>query len=348
MSLPLFKMRELLEAGVHFGHNPRRWNPKMAPYLYGVRNGIHIINLEKTVPLLKQAMEVARDIVAQGGRVLFVGTKRQASQIFADSAQKCGQYYVNHRWLGGMLTNWKTVSNSIKRLKDLREKFEGDTSGFTKKELLTLERQVEKLEKALGGIKEMGGVPDLLFVVDTLREMTAIKEAKKLGIPVIAVVDSNSDPDFIDYPIPGNDDASRSIEVYCRLVSGSILEGLQNQMLAAGVDLGASEKGMEELDETLLEIGSIEMEVSEDDHESDGEAEGVASKAKKSQTKKIVESKKSAEKKPLVVEKKSVASKAKSAISKPKSSAHAHEKSEAKSKATEKQSTKAASTEENA
>lgn len=251
MSLPSFSIRELLEAGIHFGHNPRRWNPKMAPYLFGVRNGVHIINLEHTVPLLHQAMQTIRDVASDGGRILFVGTKRQASSIIAESAQKCGQYYVNHRWLGGMLTNWKTISNSIKRLKDLQGRLETEGEAFTKKELLSLNRQVGKLEKALGGIKEMGGVPDMLFVVDTVREITAIKEARKLGIPIVAIVDSNSDPDLIDYPIPGNDDAMRSIELYCHLISGAILEGLQHQMLTAGVDLGESPDLIEEMGEQL-------------------------------------------------------------------------------------------------
>ena len=262
MSLPSFTMRELMEAGIHFGHNPRRWNPKMAPYLYGVRNGIHIINLEKTVPMLYQAMEALQKKVSQGGRVLFVGTKRQASHPFAEAAKKCGQYYVNHRWLGGMLTNWKTISNSIDRLKELTQKLESDITGLTKKEQLTLERQINKLDRALGGIKEMGGVPDILFVVDTIREVTAIKEARKLGIPIIAVVDSNSDPDLIDYPIPGNDDALRSIELYCHLMSGTILEGLQNQMLAAGVDLGASENFPPE-EISVPSVDSLPPQVSE-------------------------------------------------------------------------------------
>lgn len=244
MSLPSFSMRDLLEAGVHFGHNPRRWNPKMAPYIFGTRNGIHIINLDHTVPLLQKAMEAVRDVTAGGGRVLFVATKKQASELMAEAAQKCGQYYVNHRWLGGMLTNWKTVSQSIKRLKDLQKTLEEKGKSLTKKEQLSLTRQISKLERALGGIKEMGGVPDILFVIDTLREITAIKEANKLGIPVIAVIDSNSDPDGIDYPIPGNDDATRSIEFYTRLISGSILEGLQNQMIAAGVDIGENAEAL--------------------------------------------------------------------------------------------------------
>lgn len=255
MSLPTFSMRQLLEAGIHFGHNPRRWNPKMQQYLFGVRNGIHIINLEHTVPMLYAAMEAIRDTAANGGRVLFVGTKRQASDIIAESARKCGQYYVNHRWLGGMLTNWKTVSNSIKRLNELQKLLETQNTVLIKKEQLTLERQINKLERALGGIKEMGGVPDILFVIDTVREMTAIKEAKKLGIPVVAVIDSNSDPDCIDYPIPGNDDAMRSIELYCHLISGSVLEGLQSQMLAAGVDIGASAHLS---DEMMDDIDSLE------------------------------------------------------------------------------------------
>lgn len=240
MSLPTFTMRELLNAGVHFGHHTRRWNPKMAPYLFGSRNDIHIINLEKTVPLLKQALVVVHEVVKNGGRVLFVGTKRQASEIISAEAKRCGQYYVNHRWLGGMLTNWKTVSQSIQRFKQLDDKLTQEKVGFTKKELLQLTRERDNLERSIGGIKEMAGLPDLLFVLDTNKEHIAVKEAKKLGIPVIAVVDSNSNPEDIDYIIPGNDDAIRAIETYCQLVSSSVLEGLQNQLRAAGVDLGES------------------------------------------------------------------------------------------------------------
>ena len=207
MALPSFTMRQLLEAGVHFGHNTRRWNPKMAPYLFGVRKRIHIIDLQQTVPLLHRAMAAVRDTVAAGGRVLFVGTKRQAGDKIAEAAKRCGQHYVNHRWLGGMMTNWQTISNSIKRLRELDEQLTEESVGLTKKELLHLTRERNKLDRALGGIKEMGGLPDVLFVIDTLKEAIAVAEAKKLGIPVVAIIDSNSDPDDIDFPVPGNDDA---------------------------------------------------------------------------------------------------------------------------------------------
>ncbi|RMF69328.1 MAG: 30S ribosomal protein S2 [Alphaproteobacteria bacterium] len=240
MALPQISLRQLLEAGVHFGHQTHRWNPKMAPYIYGERDGVHIIDLTKTVPLLYRALGAIRDIVAGGGRVLFVGTKRQAQEIIADAAKRTGQYYVNHRWLGGMLTNWQTVSRSIKRLKELDEILEKGTEGFTKKELLQLTRQREKLERALGGIRDMGGLPDVLFVIDTNREKIAVAEANKLGIPVVAVLDTNSDPDGIDYPIPGNDDATRAIKLYCDLVAIAILDGISEQMKAAGADVGAA------------------------------------------------------------------------------------------------------------
>lgn len=238
--MPTFTMRQLLEAGVHYGHQTRRWNPKMAPYLYGERSGIHIIDLQQTVPMFHQALQVIRDVVAAGGSVLFVGTKRQASQKVKESASLCGQYYVNHRWLGGMLTNWKTISQSIKKLHELEELMAEGLHGFTKKELLTLQREQNKLELSLGGIKNMGGVPDLLFIIDTNKEEIAIKEANTLGIPVVAVVDSNSNPDGIDYLIPGNDDAQRAIDLYCTLVSAAILDGLKAEMRSSGVDVGAA------------------------------------------------------------------------------------------------------------
>ena len=246
MALPTFTMRQLLEAGIHFGHHTRRWNPKMAPYLFGVRNGIHIIDLQQTVPMLYRAMEAIRDAVSGGGRLLFVGTKRQAQQPIAEAAKRCGQYFVNHRWLGGMLTNWQTISQSIHRLRQMDEKLSEEETGLTKKEILHLTRERDKLERALGGIKEMGGLPDILFVIDTLKESIAIKEATKLGIPVVAVVDSNSDPDGIPYPIPGNDDAMRAIELYCQLVSDAVLDGLQREMVASGTDIGAAEEGLAE------------------------------------------------------------------------------------------------------
>jgi small subunit ribosomal protein S2 len=236
-------MRQLLEAGVHFGHQTHRWNPRMAPFLFGSRNRIHIIDLTQTVPLLHQALKSIRDGVAQGGRVLFVGTKRQASDPIADAAKRCAQYYVNHRWLGGTLTNWQTISNSIKRLRSIDETLGAGAQGLTKKEGLNLAREREKLERALGGIKDMGGVPDLLFVIDTNKEAIAIQEANKLGIPVAAVVDSNSNPVGITFPIPGNDDASRAIALYCDLVARAVIDGLSEAQGTAGVDIGAAAEG---------------------------------------------------------------------------------------------------------
>jgi len=239
MALPDFTMRQLLEAGVHFGHHTRRWNPKMSPYIYGVRNGIHIIDLEQSVPLLRQGLEAIREIVAGGGRVLFVGTKRQAQEAITEAAKRCGQYYVNYRWLGGMLTNFKTISQSIKRLREFEERLTTEESGLTKRELLELTRDRDKLERALGGIKEMGGLPDILFVIDTNKEAIAVQEANKLRIPVVAILDSNSSPDGIAYPIPGNDDAMRAIHLYSDLVAGSVLDGLQAELAASGIDVGA-------------------------------------------------------------------------------------------------------------
>lgn len=240
MSVPSFTLRQLLEAGIHFGHHPRRWNPKMSSYLYGIRNGVHIINLEKTVPLLHKALEVLQETVAQGGRILFVGTKMQASPIVAEAARKCGQYYVNHRWLGGMLTNWKTVSLSIKRLKELDELLENaENLTLTKKELLKVRLERDKLELILGGIREMGGLPDVVVILDVNKDHIAIEEANKLKIPVIGILDSNSDPAGITYPIPGNDDATRAITLYANLFSHAVLEGLQVEMLASGIDVGS-------------------------------------------------------------------------------------------------------------
>ena len=242
MALPEFTMRELLESGVHFGHQTHRWNPKMKEFIYGARSGIHIMDLSKTVPLLHQALVQVRDTVSKGGRVLFVGTKRQASQPVAEAAQRCAQYYMNHRWLGGTLTNWATVSNSIKRLRELEETLgDKEQSGLTKKELLNLERDREKLDKALGGIANMGGIPDLIFVVDTNKEAIAIKEARKLGIPVVAVVDTNCDPDDADFPFPGNDDAARAISLYCNLVADAVLDGLAESSAGLGIDLGEAD-----------------------------------------------------------------------------------------------------------
>ncbi len=239
MTKSAFSMRQLVEAGVHFGHTTRRWNPKMQSYIFGSRNGIHILDLRKTAPLLENALKVMGDVAARGGRILFVGTKTQASQIIKEEAKKCGQYYINHRWLGGMLTNWKTVNQSIKRLDEMEETLQSPES-LTKKEILKLQRAYDKLELAIGGIRDMGGLPDVLFVLDTNKESTAILEAKKLGIPVIAVVDTNSNPDNIDYVIPGNDDAIRAIKLYCELMASSILGGLQKGMSSAGIDIGES------------------------------------------------------------------------------------------------------------
>lgn len=259
--VPIFTMRQLLEAGVHFGHQTHRWNPKMAPFIYGSRNNIHIMDLRETSPMLQRAMLKVRDEVAGGGRVLFVGTKRQASGPLTAAANACGQYYVNHRWLGGMLTNWRTISNSIKRLRTLEEQLAEETSGLTKKELLQLTRERDKLERALGGIKEMGGLPAVMFVIDTNKEDIAIREARKLGIPVVAVVDSNCDPDLIDYPIPGNDDAARAISLYLDLISRAVIAGLQQERREDGEDLGAAEELPAE------EAGAVEEAVAGPDAE---------------------------------------------------------------------------------
>ncbi|MCI0468044.1 MAG: 30S ribosomal protein S2 [Beijerinckiaceae bacterium] len=242
MSLPEFTMRGLLEAGAHFGHQSHRWNPKMEPYIFGTRNNIHIIDLAQTVPLLHQALKALSDTVARGGRVLFVGTKRQAQDAIADAAKRSAQYYINSRWLGGMLTNWKTVSASIQRLRKLDEMLGGGTSGLTKKERLMVSRERDKLEKALGGIKDMGGTPDLIFVIDTNKEQLAIKEAQRLRIPVVAVLDTNCDPAGITYPIPGNDDAGRAITLYCDLAARAAIDGISRAQGSAGIDIGEMEE----------------------------------------------------------------------------------------------------------
>lgn len=248
MTMPNYTMKELLEAGIHFGHQLNRWNPKMEPYLFGERNGIHIIDLQQTFPLINSALKVIRDIAAGGGRVLFVGTKRQAQKIISETAINSGQYYMNHRWLGGTLTNWKTISKSIVRLKNYDEILNKEDSGLTKKELVGIQRQRNKLEASLGGIKDMGGLPDALFVIDTNKEHIAIKEANVLKIPVIAVIDSNSNPDGVDFPIPGNDDATRAIAMYCKLISESILDGLQASFSNSGKDIGESDQLKEKID----------------------------------------------------------------------------------------------------
>jgi len=260
MALPEFSLRQLLEAGVHFGHQTQRWDPLMEPYIYGSRNGIHIIDLTQTVPMLDQALNVVRETVAKGGSILFVGTKRQASSPIAEAAEKCAQYYMNHRWLGGTLTNWKTVSQSIQRLKSIDEQVaSGSIEGLTKKERLGVEREHAKLKASFDGIAEMGGIPDLVFVVDVKKEALAVAEANKLGIPVVAVVDTNCSPSGVDYMIPGNDDASRAIGLYCDLVSRAALDGMSAQLGAAGVDLGEMDETPTE--EVLNETDNIEQQV---------------------------------------------------------------------------------------
>jgi len=258
--MPEITMKQLLEAGVHFGHQTTRWNPKMKPFIFGVRNNVHIIDLQQTVPMLDQALKAVRDVAANGGRILFVGTKAQASEKVAEAARACGQYYVNHRWLGGMMTNWKTISNSITRLRDLQKVIEqGDTSGLTKKEQLNAQRDLEKLELTLGGIKDMAGTPDLIFIIDTNKEKIAIQEANNLNIPVVAVIDTNSTPEGVDFPIPGNDDALRAIELYCDLLSSAVLDGMQSQMAKAGIDAGEALEVKEDLPaETVAEDTATE------------------------------------------------------------------------------------------
>ncbi|HEY9567656.1 MAG TPA: 30S ribosomal protein S2 [Thalassobaculum sp.] len=247
MAVPTFTMRQLLEAGVHFGHHTRRWNPKMKPYIFGVRNGIHVIDLQQTVPMLYRALEVVRDVAAGGGRILFVGTKRQAQDAVAAEAQRCGQYYVNHRWLGGMLTNWKTMSHSIRRLKDLESQLAQGMTGLTKKETLNLTRERDKLERTLGGIKDMADLPDLIFIIDTNKEHIAVEEASTLRIPVVAILDSNSDPRGISYAVPGNDDAIRAVSLYCELAAGAVLDGLEREMVSSGVDIGEQDQPVAEV-----------------------------------------------------------------------------------------------------
>lgn len=242
MTMPNLTMRQLLEAGVHFGHHSRRWNPKMKNYIFGVRNGIHIIDLQKSLPMFDQGLRFLRDVAAQGGRILFVGTKRQARDKIAQAATKCGQYYVNQRWLGGILTNWQTISHSINRLAEVEDILAQEETGLTKKELLQLERERDKLTASIGGIRGLGGLPDALFIIDTNKEDIAILEARKLGIPTVAVVDTNCDPDIVDYPMPGNDDAMRAVDLYCDLAAAAVLDGIQEELGKSGTDVGASEK----------------------------------------------------------------------------------------------------------
>ncbi|MCI4666127.1 MAG: 30S ribosomal protein S2 [Neomegalonema sp.] len=276
MALPEFTMRQLMEAGVHFGHQTHRWNPRMRQYIYGDRNGIHIIDLTQTVPLLHQALVAVRDCVARGGRILFVGTKRQAQAPIADAAERSAQYFMNHRWMGGTLTNWSTVSKSIQRLKKLDEQLGGEAQGFTKRERLQLERQRDKLQLTLGGIRELGGKPDLLFVVDTNKEELALMEAQKLRIPVIAVLDSNSSPDGVAYPIPGNDDAARAIGLYCDLIALAAIDGMQEQLGAAGVDIGEFIDAPMEAELAELEADAAEAGVDLGDAALSAEASVVA------------------------------------------------------------------------
>ena len=280
MTIPSFTMRQLLEAGIHFGHHTRRWNPKMEEFIFGERNKIHIIDLEKTVPMLYSALEIIHEISKKGGKILFVGTKRSASEIIASSAVNCGQFYVNHRWLGGMLTNWETVSKSIKRLKELESKIEsGEVNSLTKKEKLNIERSKEKLELNLGGIKNMPSLPDAIFVIDINKEAIAVQEARKLNIPVIAVCDTNTDPNNIDYPIPGNDDAVRSISLYCDLFASAILSGMEENLAETGVDIGnvetvtAEEIPSDKEIETIQEANKTEISNSENNNNIDNDFE---------------------------------------------------------------------------
>ena len=310
MALPEFSLRQLLEAGVHFGHQTQRWDPLMESYIYGSRNGIHILDLTQTVPMLDQALNVVRETVAKGGSILFVGTKRQASSPIAEAAEKCAQYYMNHRWLGGTLTNWKTVSQSIQRLKSIDEQVaSGSIEGLTKKERLGVEREHAKLKASFDGIAEMGGVPDLVFVVDVKKEALAVAEANKLGIPVVAVVDTNCSPTGVDYMIPGNDDASRAIGLYCDLISRAALDGMSAQLGAAGVDLGEMEEApseevlAEEVKEELIPEDTTESITSPTKVESKEIADKVEVTTKKSKA--------SAKKPKAVVKKATTTSKAK-------------------------------------
>ncbi len=289
MALPEFTMRQLLEAGVHFGHQTHRWNPKMKPFIYGDRSQIHILDLSKTVPLLHQALVQVRDTVAKGGRVLFVGTKRQASEPLAEAAKRCAQYYMNHRWLGGTLTNWSTISKSIKRLKELDDMFAGEPEeGLTKKELLNLERERKKLDRALGGIANMGGLPSIMFVIDTNKEAIAVLEAKKLGIPVVAVVDTNCDPDMIDFPFPGNDDAARAISLYCNLIADAVLDGLEESAAGMDIDLGAMEDVSDMADADIAVADKIDAAAAE---ETKPEADAKVEEAKPEADAKVEEAK---------------------------------------------------------
>ena len=306
MALPEFSLRQLLEAGVHFGHQTQRWDPLMESYIYGSRNGIHILDLTQTVPMLDQALNVVRETVAKGGSILFVGTKRQASSPIAEAAEKCAQYYMNHRWLGGTLTNWKTVSQSIQRLKSIDEQVaSGSIEGLTKKERLGVEREHAKLKASFDGIAEMGGVPDLVFVVDVKKEALAVAEANKLGIPVVAVVDTNCSPTGVDYMIPGNDDASRAIGLYCDLISRAALDGMSAQLGAAGVDLGEMEEAPSE--EVLAEAVEEEL-IPEDATESTTSTTKADSKETADKVEVTTKKSKASAKKPKAVAKKATTS----------------------------------------
>ena len=306
MALPEFSLRQLLEAGVHFGHQTQRWDPLMESYIYGSRNGIHILDLTQTVPMLDQALNVVRETVAKGGSILFVGTKRQASSPIAEAAEKCAQYYMNHRWLGGTLTNWKTVSQSIQRLKSIDEQVaSGSIEGLTKKERLGVEREHAKLKASFDGIAEMGGVPDLVFVVDVKKEALAVAEANKLGIPVVAVVDTNCSPTGVDYMIPGNDDASRAIGLYCDLISRAALDGMSAQLGAAGVDLGEMEEAPSE--EVLAEAVEEEL-IPEDATESTTSTTKADSKENADKVEVTTKKSKASAKKPKAVAKKATTS----------------------------------------
>ncbi len=291
MALPEFTMRQLLEAGVHFGHHTRRWNPKMRQYIFGVRNGVHILDLQQTQPLLRDALTEIRNIVSKGGRVLFVGTKRQAQSSIAESANRCGQYYVNHRWLGGMMTNWKTITSSINRLRDLDKIINGDQTGYKKKELLMMTREHDKLVATIGGIKDMGGKPDALFIIDTNKEDIAIKEANKLGIPVFAIVDSNSDVDGIDYPIPGNDDSLRAIDLYCELVTAAVLDGLQAELSSSKKDIGAAVDVKVKLPEEKAEKKAPKASKDKKEKEEESLKKAATKKPAKAKTKAAAEDK---------------------------------------------------------
>ena len=278
MALPDVTMRSLLEAGAHFGHQTHRWNPKMDRYIFGARSNIHIIDLSQSLPLMHQALVAVRDVAAKGGRVLFVGTKRQAAEPVAEAATRCAQYYMNNRWLGGTLTNWRTVSNSIQRLRDVQAILDAGGEGRVKKELVNMQRERDKLELSLGGIKDMGGIPDIMFVIDTNKEAIAIQEARKLNIPVIAILDTNSDPDGITYPVPGNDDAARAIQLYCDLIADAVLDGLAAGASAAGVDLGASATPPAE---PALKEEAAPAKLSAEDEAAAQAAEAKPTKAKK-------------------------------------------------------------------